>query len=49
MRKFLTLSLIILFAQVAPAQVFNRTPLEATEYAALPLGAIRPELSLIHI
>ena len=42
MRKLLTAFLI--FTTLAlPAQVFNRAPLEPTDYAALPLGAIRPE------
>lgn len=43
MRNILIPLLILLTAQAAPAQVFNRAPLEPTDYAALPLGAIRPE------
>ena len=43
MRKLFTALLILLTSQALPAQVFNRTPLEPTDYAALPLGAIRPE------
>ena len=43
MRNLLTALLMFLAGQALPAQVFNRAPLEPTEYAALPLGAIRPE------
>ena len=43
MRNILIPLLILLTAQALPAQVFNRAPLEPTDYAALPLGAIRPE------
>ena len=43
MRKLLTAFLILFAVQSAPAQVFNRAPLEKTDYAALPLGSIRPE------
>ena len=43
MRKLLTISLILFSVLTASVQVFNRAPLEPTDYAALPLGAIRSE------
>ena len=41
--RMAAVTLAVLAAQALPAQVFNRAPLERSDYAALPIGSIRPE------